>query len=440
MKKTFYKNPDKIIYFVLFLLLSEYILAFFDLGADFRSSYINDSLGYINGGINFAKNGIISIYDYEYPTAFIMPLLPVIIGIFSFVFGEGTNLWISIKLLNIVLSVIAAFFIYKSVRLFTNGWIALLSVLPCFSPNIASANNYVMTEIPFRFLVILCIYYTLCAGKKWDTCVVIKYSICYVLALMLRANALPLPLFSALYIYFTVFHKKKASGGIKAICILLSFFLAFVIPWSIRNYKYFNAFIPLTYGGGSPMIASTTLWPGFDYQAGEITPYFEDTQIEFEEKYSKYLNEDGTYKNEHLSRYLDSEKEFIEWKNRLSLWLEENPKSVINYFLFSKPISLINWVYYPTGVFGFSYEVSHWFARINSYICILGFICSFLLKRNRLEMLFLGGTYVFYIFIISLSYAIDRYTFPYNGLRYVMAGIGVSLIIQSLFRIKLSKN
>lgn len=39
--------------------------------------------------------------------------------------------------------------------------------------------------------------------------------------------------------------------------------LAFMLPWSVRNYKQFRAFIPTTYGIGNPLLLGTYQGEGY---------------------------------------------------------------------------------------------------------------------------------------------------------------------------------
>jgi len=47
--------------------------------------------------------------------------------------------------------------------------------------------------------------------------------------------------------------KKLLKQGLIIACVLL----CFIVPWSIRNYIHYDAFIPLTYGAGNPMLLGT---------------------------------------------------------------------------------------------------------------------------------------------------------------------------------------
>ena len=76
----------------------------------------------------------------------------------------------------------------------------------------------------------------------------------YMLALMLKANIGIYPLFAAIYLLVVKYDfKVLLKQGLILACALL----CFMIPWSIRNYIQFQAFIPLTYGSGNPKLLGT---------------------------------------------------------------------------------------------------------------------------------------------------------------------------------------
>lgn len=93
------------------------------------------------------------------------------------------------------------------------------------------------------------------------------------LALMLKANIGIYPLFAAIYLLVVKYDfKVLLKQGLILACALL----CFMIPWSIRNYIQFQAFIPLTYGSGNPKLLGT--YQGEGYPADETLDY--ETNVE----------------------------------------------------------------------------------------------------------------------------------------------------------------
>ena len=86
------------------LLLAER-LYLFTLPTDFLS--YSDDTRYIQGGLYFAETGIIA-YGSPYPTAMIMPGMPVFIGLFSLVLGKGLALQIGLRLCGCLMGVATA--------------------------------------------------------------------------------------------------------------------------------------------------------------------------------------------------------------------------------------------------------------------------------------------------------------------------------------------
>ena len=97
---------------VLGLLLVVRLMTLYSLG--FGYTLNSDDASYINSGITFARTGTITMHN-QYPSAQIMPGMTVLIGLFVLVFGEGKLLWLSLKLLWILMDLGTAWFLYRSV-------------------------------------------------------------------------------------------------------------------------------------------------------------------------------------------------------------------------------------------------------------------------------------------------------------------------------------
>ena len=92
MKKFFLEN--KWILLLMLALFLERVIVLYQLGAEY--SLESDDLSYVNSGIAFANSGAITMHGVL--SAQIMPGMPVLIGVFVLIFGEGHLLWIALKL------------------------------------------------------------------------------------------------------------------------------------------------------------------------------------------------------------------------------------------------------------------------------------------------------------------------------------------------------
>ena len=131
---------------VLGLLLVVRLMTLYSLG--FSYTLNSDDASYLNSGITFARTGTITMHN-QYPSAQIMPGMTVLIGLFVLVFGEGKLLWLSLKLLWILMDLGTAWFLYRSVSLFTPKWCGWLGMLPLFRADFLWMNSTILTETPF---------------------------------------------------------------------------------------------------------------------------------------------------------------------------------------------------------------------------------------------------------------------------------------------------
>ena len=113
----------------------------------------------------------------------------------------------------------------------------------------------------------------------------------YMLSLMLKANVGIYPVFAAIYLLLVKYDFKLLIRQGLIIGITL---LCFIIPWSIRNYKIYDAFIPLTYGAGNPALLGT--YQGYGFPSDESLDYKTNVDDIAKEKFAKYYNKDGTVK------------------------------------------------------------------------------------------------------------------------------------------------
>src|SRR5699024_4204699 len=212
----------------------------------------SDDLSYVKSGIVFANTGRITMHGVL--SAQIMPGMPVLIGFFSLFWGEGEALWIVLKIVWALMGAITAFYIYKSVLIFAPKIFAVISVLPLFLINYVWMDNLILTETPFMLFLSMLIYATLMMGKKQENKYFWLCVVTYMLTLMFKANIAIYPLFAMAYLLAVKYGFVRL---IKQGLILGLVILCFVVPWSIRNYIHYDAFIPLAWGSGNPLLLGT---------------------------------------------------------------------------------------------------------------------------------------------------------------------------------------
>lgn len=163
-KITEFIKENKIVILIMISLFLIRALAMADLGVKY--SLNSDDLSYVLSGIEFQKTGTITMHGVI--SAQIMPGMTILIGILSFIFGDGNLLWLVLKLVWITMGCITAFLAYKCVRVFAPKWCGVITLLLFFSPDFIWMDNLILTETPFTLCLVGMIYSTLMMGKTQE--------------------------------------------------------------------------------------------------------------------------------------------------------------------------------------------------------------------------------------------------------------------------------
>lgn len=406
---------------VLALLLVRRVMALYCLR--FTYSLQSDDTAYVTSGITFANTGMITMHEPAHPSAQIMPGMTVLIGLFSFLFGEGDLLWAALKLLWICMGTLTAWFVYRCVRLFCPAWCGVVGMLPFFRSDIVWMDNTILTETPFMLALTAMVYYTLKMAKEpgWPCfwCCLAAY----MAGLMLKANIAPYPLLALAYLLFVKYDRKLL---LRQCAVLAGVVLCFVIPWSIRNYIHFHAFIPLTYGAGNPTLMGT--YQGMEYPEDEELDYETNVEQVAREKYADYYDENGKVKPG-FRRYVALGKEGIKAAYRQKMWAQKDFKRMAYSYLIMKPQMMIDSIFYGATLFDESKEALLLEQRIDLRICIAAIAAALILKNNRRPVLFVAGVYLVNIYIYAMTFAFSRYNASLMSMRFILVGLGSALIL-----------
>ena len=181
-----------------------------------------------------------------------------------FVFGHYAQ---AVWIINAVLHALAALLVYLLSReVFKDEWSELLGLFSAlfigFSPDLITMSGMLMTETLSVFLIGLSAYLFFKYANSASQPIYLNI----VLALVFGSAVLvrtPAALMS-LPIFYYFFSKKQ----LKQFIIFTAVLAAVFTPWSIRNYKIYNAFIPTNYAFGYDLLVGNH--PG---ATGELEPY-----------------------------------------------------------------------------------------------------------------------------------------------------------------------
>lgn len=423
---AFLFSHNKAALLVLALLFCERLIALYTVGFSYTLS--SDDLSYVNSGITFAKTGMVTMHENGWPSAQIMPGMPVLISLFVLVFGEGAGLWAALKIFWICMGTLTAWYVYRAVGIFAPKWCGVVAMLCLFRADFVWMDNLILTETPFMLALAAMVTYTLLMAKKpgW------RYFWCcaaaYMLALMFKANIAPYPLLALLYLLLMRYDKKLL---LRQSMVLAAAVLCFVVPWSVRNYVHFHTFVPLTYGAGNPTLLGT--YQGIGYPSDEGLDYETNVEQVAKEEYAAYYDENGQVKPPYR-RFVSLGKDGLKARYRQQVWWERDPKSMAFSYLFVKPWDTMKGVFYWDEVLGESKAWVQELHRFDTGLCLLTLLASMMLKKNRKQVLFLGGAYLANVLVYAMTFAFDRYNASLMCLRFMLVGIGLSLIVQLVER------
>ena len=437
-------QPDKLIWLMLVLLLIERLLLFKQFGPDYLS--YSDDEAYVIAGLFFVKTGIISMCG-PFPSAMIMPAMPVVIGLFSLAFGEGTALLVSVKILWIIMGVMTAYVVYKTVTLFCSGWAGLFAAAHFFIPNLAWMNHVLLTETPYMLFLAVAVYETFCMGEHFTRRHQVGYLLAFMMGLMFRANMLIIPVFTAVYLLCKRVPVRFLLKFFAAFCCTL---LLFVVPWTVRNAVQFHAFIPITYGSGNPLLLGT--YEGEGYPADEDLDYETNVHRVMHDRYPKYYKEEcqpweitediefyveqfdpnGEVKELKYAQYLSLLADGLKAKYRMREWFQKDVIGFLKSYLYIKPRWMLNWVWAWEEAFHIPYLVLHRISQVNSVFCVLTLLLSLIKRQYRAPVLFLSLSYVVSVYVYATAFVTDRYASTLMLFRYDLTGLGVSLFLQEI--------
>lgn len=420
-------NSEKAIFVLMLLALAERLIMFFWLGSGRLCD--SDDIAYVQSGITFARTGVISVWS-SLPTAKIMPGLPVVAGLLCRIFGEGKEYIDAVRLLWIVLGCLTPYVIYKASCLFLPSPYALFAAAGFLLPNWAWSDNTVLTETPYLLFYCLCLYCTLLLGQEngeKSGKAVAGFALSFMGALMFRANILLYLPFALAYLFFVA--RKSLRQVARPMAALVLAMAVFVIPWSIRNYRLFGEFIPISSGTANPTLLGT--YQGETAPRDETLDYETHVYAPVRAEFPDAFDENGQLIRHELGEKISERTERLQTRYRLREWWNRDPWGLIWAYFFSKPACMLNWVWIWLPL-PWLYYTLRFLSQINLVMCVGAALLSLIQKKNRAMLLWLGSTYVINIYIIAMSFASERYAGMFMPLRYMLAAMGLQLAVSWL--------
>lgn len=412
IKSLFLDNWCILVVLIISLIL--HILALKELG--FNYSLNSDDADYIKSGIVFLQTGKITMHDVL--SAQIMPGMTFLIAFMALIFGVGSKLIISLKILWLVMGLLTIYIVYKTIKLYSNQYIAAISCLFFLAADYIWMDNLILTETPYILLFSLLIYHTLKLSMKANKKDFILIVIYYILAVFIRPTIGIFPIFLFVFLILKKYNFKLLIRQ----CIIAGIILLLcLIPWTYRNYKIFNHFIPLTYGTGNPLLLGT--YQGSGYPTDEELDYVKNVDEKMPAEMKYYLQNPN--KKDYMTKYYSLEYDGLKAKYRMHEWWNKDKVSMLKSYLIYKPLQNFDNYFYWDTIMGISGNQLNVVRKVEIILFVISSILIFINKKRIKEWLFLILTYGSQIAIYSYTFAFSRYAISMFFIRYIIIGIGI---------------
>ena len=423
-RNNFFRN-HWVMLIIVWLLFFERLWMLSRLGAAY--SLKSDDISYIKAGITMYRTATLTMHGVI--SAQIMPGLPLIIALFAKIFGTGRGLWLALKVAWCFMGTLAAWFTYLAIREKAPAYAAVIPTLMYFTPDFAWQDNLILTETPYLFLVTLYLYGVIRMGNRKDWAGFILMALSAYLAFMLKAQAICLFFLPLPYLWIKKYPSTRLYG--QAFLIFLAL-LAFMLPWSVRNYKQFRAFIPTTYGIGNPLLLGTYQGEGYPTdEEVDRAPF--DKKVQEEHAFLK--DKDGKFSAKH-QRYLELLTDEKLARGRMVYWWKHDRDSMLKSYLWLKPKSMLfDTFYWDEVIPKTKYPIIH-LRQIDFTLAMAAAVVVLLAKKTVAETYFMLFAYWVQVYMYAYAYVFDRYAQTLLPYRYVAIGFLIPAAVDIIRRLR----
>ena len=386
---------------------------------------------YFYSGLFFAQTGQIC-YPVPVRSAWIMPGLTVLAGTLARLFPDETALLWAIRICWILIGSLAPVYIYRSAGLFVPKGFAVFAAACYFLPWYIQIDCGLQTEGPAFGFFAAALYYGLLMGLEPGR---LRHALLFSLFLLLGIffRASNLFLFPCMLVWLLLCRRASLrvvlrSAGV--VCVVLALGL---LPWTVRNARVFHDFIPLTYASGDPVYEGSFIGDGAPDEE-ELLALGDgfDPYAKILEEHPSLFDEQGAPLDDSAEQYVQHLYLAVMGRYRLRQWFRLRPVQFLRTYLYQRPRSLLNDVWYWDQVMGISLQTAVRLRQGNLLLCLLAAVLSLVRKKLRRPVWFLGLAYVVNLYIVAASLPLDRYGQAIMPYRLVLGALGLYLIADFL--------
>ena len=148
---------------------------------------------------------------------------------------------------------------------------------------------------------------------------------------------------------------------------------------------------------------------------------------------------DNKEEKDYMKKYYSLEKDGIKAKYRMNAWWKKDKISMLKSYLIWKPLVMIDNYFYWKEVLGISESFLNIFTKIELVLFILSCLLVIINKKKSKDLLFLLLISISQIALYSYTYAFSRYAISLFFIRYIIIGMGISVIAEFIVK-RRSKN
>lgn len=368
-----------------------------------RETYLpdsNDEARYVFYGEEIrAGRGLHAPGYNDKPTAYVMPLFPLIIA------AVGTESLIKLRLVQLILSSLVAvivFWIGRHLYSHKVGWLAVLALLANFGWS--RQPGFILTEPMFIFLMTAATGMIIYKPESWPW--LAGAGAILGLAWLTRGAAFGALVFIFLYLWWRSGFVKSVYTGVIMLLV--------IFPWIIRNYQAFNAFVPVSTQSGNVLAGA-----------------YNDTI--YENPWGDgWVNPDDFYNN---LEFFNDEMRYNQFLAKTAReWIQENPEKLpklmaAHFFGFTRP-----WFKLTRHPIEFTYELTSWFIGL----LLLMYSLWYTFKTRQQALIFMWLIILGGFLTHMLFFGIPRYRLPYAPLFAVLQAVVIWEMYERYIQSKVS--
>ncbi|NLD46190.1 MAG: glycosyltransferase family 39 protein, partial [Clostridiaceae bacterium] len=312
----------------------------------------NDDVKYIRSAWTLLEKGILTYHDTNNPTVYIMPGHPLILTVLTGIFGKTGGIT-AFRLFQIVLQALSLGLVFLIGRTIFNSLAGITASFldAIYWPEYFAAGT-ILTEVEFKFLLLLLVYISVFAVRSKKKTYYIAGGLVLGITCLIRPT---IAIFPAIILTVWLFFRYTPREIIKFSIPAALAFIIVMSPWWVRNYMVFDRFIPLTLSSGNPFLQGTYI--NYD-QSVDPVPYTPDKDVI---KTNEIEMETGKY--------------------RLKTHFKKEPLKYVYWYTIGKSRYFWKDPFYWRTVFGISPEMSYFYHYFILITGLFGAILSIVRKN-----------------------------------------------------------